>query len=172
MTSFPTPPLSQDEVTTFMRSDNFDAKRWLQSEMMTSVCWHHTVENAQTDRCRSMRRHKFSMRNTYVRIYNLREFTYRSNIFSNSDVCCWLGHCWGAKWSSRPGKVQLQESTGSLQARWVEMCKKNVSSRVRDEPSELVINCSAVILTNDLHLTARGLNFELDQTLSTLPPLP
>jgi hypothetical protein len=88
-----TPPLSQDEVTTLMQSDDFNQKVWVvhaRCGWRVKKWWHQrvdttTLKNAQKDRCRSMRRHKFLMSDTHIPICNLREYTYRSNSFGWSD---------------------------------------------------------------------------------------
>ena len=75
------------------QSDDFNQKVWVAmhgvgwrvKKVMTSVCWHHHVENVRKDRCPSMRRHRFSMWDTYVPTCYLREYTYRSDIFGWSD---------------------------------------------------------------------------------------
>ncbi len=49
------------------QSDDFNRKVWVAmhgvgwrvKKVMTSVCWHHHVENVRKDRYRSMRRHSF-----------------------------------------------------------------------------------------------------------------
>ena len=80
------------------QSDDFNQKVWVAmhgvgwrvKKVMTSVCWHHHVENVRKDRCRSMRRHRFSMWDTYVPTCYLREYTYRSDI-SNTPLLLYVG---------------------------------------------------------------------------------